>query len=58
MILNGRKITGPESVRLANANANLLFIPLDESHKTYVSFVSSIKSPITLKSYTNILKNI
>ncbi len=57
MIVNGRKITGPESVRLANAGANLYTNQLDETHKAYVNFVSSIKSPITLKSYTNILKN-
>jgi len=57
MKVNGRKITGPESVRLTNANANLLSNPLDETHKAYINFISSIKSPITLKSYTIILKN-
>ena len=56
MIANGR-ITTSESVRLTSANANLLSNPLDETHKAYINFVSSLKSPITLKSYTIILKN-
>ena len=57
MIVNGRKITGPESVRLTNSNVNLLSNPLDETHRAYLNFVSSIKSPITVKSINIILKN-
>ncbi|HEX5185772.1 MAG TPA: hypothetical protein VFV86_02690 [Nitrososphaeraceae archaeon] len=57
MIVNGRKITGSESVRLTNSNASLLHNLLDETHTAYVNFVSSIKSPITLKSYNIFLKN-
>ena len=42
MIVNGRKITGYESVRLSNPSLTTISDSIDENHKAYVNFVSSL----------------
>ena len=56
MILNGKKITGYESIRLSDPSLNTKSDSIDGNHKAYVNFVSSLKSPITRKSYVIRLK--
>jgi len=55
MIVNGRKVTGYESVRLSNPSLTTIHDSIDENHKTYVNFVSSIKSPITRKAIPELI---
>jgi hypothetical protein len=57
-ILNGKKITGYESIRLSDPSLNTKSDSIDENHKAYVNFVSSLKSPITRKSYVIRLKTL
>ena len=57
MIVNGKKITGYESVRLSDPSLITISDSIDENHKAYVNFVSSLKSPITRKAYVIRLKN-
>ena len=40
-----------------NWTLNSTIIPIDEKHRAYVNFVSSLKSPITRKAYVIRLKN-
>ena len=46
---NGKKITGYESVRLSDPSSITISDLIDQSHKAYVNFVPSLKSPITRK---------
>ena len=57
MIINGNKVTGYESVRLSDPSSITISDLIDQSHKAYVNFVSSLKSPITRKAYVIRLKN-
>jgi len=57
MIVNGKKVTGYESVRLSDPSLVTISDLIDENHKAYVNFVSSLKSPITRKAYVIRLKN-
>lgn len=57
MIVTGKKVTGYESVRLSDPSLVTISDSIDENHKTYVNFVSSLKSPITRKAYVIRLKN-
>ena len=57
MIVNGKKITGYESIRLSNPSLITKSDSIDENHVAYVNFVSSLKSPITRKAYVIRLKN-
>ncbi|MGD9672131.1 MAG: hypothetical protein AB7U98_01475 [Candidatus Nitrosocosmicus sp.] len=41
----------------SNSTLNSNFILIDENHRAYVNFVSSLKSPITKKAYVIRLKN-
>jgi hypothetical protein len=56
VIVNGKKITGKESIKLSNPSLVTISDSIDESHRAYVNFVSSIKSPITKKAYLIRLK--
>lgn len=56
MILNGKEITGYESVRLSNLSLSNIIDSIDENSMTYVNFVSSLKSFITLKAHIIRLK--
>jgi hypothetical protein len=56
VIINGKKITGYESIRLSDPSLISKSDSIDENHKAYVNFVSSLKSPITRKAYVR-LKN-
>jgi len=57
VIVNGKKITGYESIRLSNPSLITKSDSIDENHVAYVNFVSSLKSPITRKAYVIRLKN-
>jgi hypothetical protein len=57
VIANGKKITGYESVRLSDPSLITISDSINEDHRAYVNFVSSIKSPITKKAYVIRLKN-
>jgi hypothetical protein len=57
MILNGKKVTGYESVRLSDPSLVTISDSIEENHRAYVNFVSSLKSPITRKAYVIRLKN-
>jgi hypothetical protein len=57
VIANGKKITVHESVRLSDASLLTPSDSIDERHKAYVNFVSSLKSPFTRKAYDIRLKN-
>ena len=57
MIVNGKKITGYESVRLPRLSLSTVYVSIGEDHRAYVNFVSSLKSPITRKTYVKQLKN-
>lgn len=48
-----------EQTKYANSNSvhTAISNPIDENHKAYVNFVSSLKSPITRKAYVIRLKN-
>jgi hypothetical protein len=50
VIAKGKKITGYESVRLSDPSSITISDLIDENHRAYVNFVSSLKSPITRKS--------
>jgi len=52
---NGRKFE--REYIPSNSTSNSTFIPIDEHHRAYVNFVSSLKSPITRKAYVIRLKN-
>ena len=56
-MINGKKTTGYESVRLSDTSLLSLSDSIDERHKAHVNFVSSLKSPITRKAYAIRLKN-
>ncbi|HEX5518834.1 MAG TPA: hypothetical protein VFX18_00180, partial [Candidatus Nitrosocosmicus sp.] len=56
MIVKGKKITGYESVRLSDPSLVTISDSIDENHRAYVNFVSSLKSPITSKAYVIRLK--
>ncbi len=56
VIINGKKITGYESVRLSDPSLITKSDSIDENHNAYVNFVS-LKSPITRKVYVIRLKN-
>ncbi len=57
MIVNSKKVSGYESVRLCDSSLVTISDFIDENHKAYVNFVSSLKSPITRKAYVIRLKN-
>jgi hypothetical protein len=57
VIVNGKKITGYESVGLSDPSLVTISNSIDENHKAYVNFVSSLKSQITRKAYVIRLKN-
>jgi integrase len=57
VIVSGKKITGYESVRLADPSLITICDSIDGNHEAYVNFVSSLKSPITRKAYVIRLKN-
>jgi hypothetical protein len=44
-----KKLTGYESVRLSDPSSITISDLIDQSHKAYVNFVPSLKSPITRK---------
>lgn len=56
MIRKDKKITGYESVRLSDPSLSNITDSIDENHRAYVNFVSSLKSEITLKAYVIRLK--
>jgi hypothetical protein len=56
-MINGKKTTGYESVRLSDTSLLSPSYSIDERHKAHVNFVSSLKSPITRKAYAIRLKN-
>ena len=43
--------------RASNSTLNSTFNPIDENHRVYVNFISSLKSSITKKAYVIRLKN-
>jgi integrase len=43
--------------KITNYTLNSTYNPIDENHRAYVNFVSSLKSPITRKAYVIRLKN-
>jgi hypothetical protein len=57
VIIDGKKITGYKSVRLSDPSLITKSDSIDENHKAYVNFVSSLKSPIKRKTYVRRLKN-
>ncbi len=57
VIVNGKKITGYESVRLSDLSLITISDSIDENHRAYVNFISFFKSPITRKAYVIRLKN-
>lgn len=57
MIVNVKKITEYENVRLSDLSLITISDSIDENHKAYVNFVSSLKSSITKKAYVIRLKN-
>ena len=56
MMAKGKKVTVYESVRLSDPSLTTISDSIDENHKAYVNFVSSLKSPITRKAYVTLLK--
>jgi len=46
MMVNSKKVTGCESIRLSDPPLITISDSIDENHKAFVNFVSSLKSPI------------
>jgi hypothetical protein len=57
VIVDGKKITGYESLRFSDLSLVAVTDSIDENHRAYVNFVSSLKSPISRKAYVIRLKN-
>ena len=57
MIENGKNIIECESGRISNLSIPVSSNLIDENHKAYVNFISSLKSPNTNKTYVFQLKN-
>ena len=51
VMVNGKKITEYESVRLSYPSLVAISDSIGENHRACVNFVSSLKSPITRKAY-------
>ncbi len=49
MIVNSKKVSGYESVRLCDSSLVTISDFIDENNKTYVNFVSSLKSSLQEK---------
>jgi len=57
VIENGKNIIEDESGKISNLSITISSNLIDENHKAYVNFVSSLKSQITRKAYVIRLKN-
>jgi integrase len=57
LIENGKNIIEYESGRISNLSITVSSNLIEENHKAYVNFISSLKSPITKKTYVFQLKN-
>ncbi len=57
MIVNGKKVTGYESVMLSDQSLNTITDSINTNHWAYVNFIFSLKTPITTKAYVIRLKN-